>query len=327
MKQFDNDIIEAPKVSVIIPVYNTEKYLLPAIDSIRQQTLESLEIIIVNDGSTDGSPEIIRQAAQQDHRIKVFDQKNQGPSITRNVGIGRATGKYIYLMDSDDLLERDALERCYRKCEAENLDFVFFDAENFYEREIENAPSLSYSHTRELKDQTYAGREVLNLQLDKYSFTPSACLSFMRRSFLKAHRLQFYPHILHEDQLFTALLYLHAQRVGFIRRTFFQRRMRPDSIMTRRFAWRNMSGYLTVADQLNKYARKRDNDTQKTVRLFLRQMLDAAVWQAHVLPLSQRLRLLCLCMTKYREYVQLRTLAVLMLKASPPAPPRGDGSR
>lgn len=315
MKQTDIDIEEkAPDVSVIIPVYNTEKYLLPAIDSIRRQTLENLEIIIVNDGSTDGSPEIIRRVAQQDSRIKVFDQKNQGPSIARNVGIARAAGKYIYMMDSDDLLENDALELCYRKCEAENLDFVFFDAENFYDSEVENAPSLSYSHTRELKDQTYAGREVLSLQLEKYSFTPSPCLSFMRRSFLKAHRLQFYPHILHEDQLFTALLYLQAERVGLIRRTFFHRRMRPDSIMTRRFAWRNMSSYLTVANQLNKYVRKQDGDTQKTVRLFLRQMLDAAVWQAHVLPLGQRLRLLCLCVTKYRRYVQPRTLAVLMAK-------------
>lgn len=308
------DIEEMPMVSVIISVYNTEMYLLQAINSIRQQTLENLEIIIVNDGSTDGSPEIIRQVAQQDSRIKVFNQINQGPSITRNVGICRATGKYIYLMDSDDLLEKDALALCYRKCETENLDFVFFDADIFYEREIENVPSLSYSHTRELKDQIYAGREVFNMQLDKFSFTPSVCLSFMRRSFLKAHRLQFYPHILHEDQLFTALLYLQAERVGFIKRTFFHRRMRPDSIMTRCFTWLNISSYLIVTDQLNNYARKKDYDTQKNVHRFLSQMLNAAVWQAHVLPLHQRLRLLYLCITKYRKYILLRTLAVLMVK-------------
>lgn len=317
---------ELPLVSVIIPVYNTEKYLQPAIDSIRNQTLQQLEIIIVNDGSTDGSAEILRRTAAQDKRIRLFDQKNQGPSVTRNTGIGHATGKYIYLMDSDDLLESDALEQCYRKCEADRLDFVFFDAQNFCDNTLKRVPNLQYVHTRELPDRTYGGREVFDLQLMKYSFTPSPCLSFIRRSFLEAHRLRFYPHILHEDQLFTAMLYLRAERVGLIRRPFFHRRMRPDSIMTARFAWRNMSSYLTVADEMNRFARTQDFHTQHTVYLFLSQMLDAAVWQAHVLPLHRRLRLLCLCLTKYRKYVQLRTLAVLMLKSPSPDPsPRERG--
>lgn len=305
---------EKPLVSVVIPVYNTEKYLQQAIDSIRNQTLQQLEIILVNDGSTDGSPEILRRNAAQDKRIRLFDQNNRGPSLTRNAGLNHATGKYIYLMDSDDLLESDALELCYRKCEADRLDFVFFDAENFCERSLKSVPSLQYRHTHELPDRTCEGREVFDLQLMKGIFTPSPCLSFIRRSFLEAHNLRFYPHILHEDQHFTAMLYLRAERVGLIRRTFFHRRLRPDSIMTACFTWRNTSSYLTVADEMNRFARMQDDYTQHTVWLFLSQMLDAAVWQAHVLPMHQRLRLLYLCLTKYKKYVQPRTLAVLMLK-------------
>lgn len=303
-----------PKVSVIVPVYNTERYVQQALDSICRQTLHELEIIVVNDGSTDGSAEVLRQATLEDSRIQAYEQDNRGPSLTRNIGIGHARGKYIYLMDSDDLLEENALELCYRKCEAENLDFVFFDAEYFYEGLLKNPPSLQYSHTRGLADKIYEGREILGLQLEKHSFTPSACLSFIRRSFLDEHALRFFPHILHEDQLFTALLYLQAHRVGLIKQPFFHRRMRVGSIMTSLFAWKNMTGYITVTDELLRFAGKRDTHTQEIVRRFLSQMFAAAVWQAHVLPLCQRFRVLYLCLTKYRQYVSLRTLAVLMLK-------------
>ena len=105
------------KVSVVIPVYNTEKYVREAIESIIHQSLKELEIIIINDGSTDGSPEILKEISNTDHRIQVYTQTNQGQSTARNFGISHARGKYIYFMDSDDLLEEDALEACYLKCE------------------------------------------------------------------------------------------------------------------------------------------------------------------------------------------------------------------
>ena len=105
------------KVSVVIPVYNTEKYVREAIESIIHQSLKELEIIIINDGSTDGSPEILKEISNTDHRIQVYTQTNQGQSTARNFGISHARGKYIYFMDSDDLLEEDALESCYLKCE------------------------------------------------------------------------------------------------------------------------------------------------------------------------------------------------------------------
>lgn len=305
---------EAPKVSVIIPVYNTEKYVQQALDSICRQTLHELEIIVVNDGSTDGSAPILRQAARQDKRIRLFEQENRGLSLTRNAGMGHATGKYVYFMDSDDLLEADALELCYRKCEDAQLDFVFFDAENFCEETMGKAPGLNYSHTKGMEDKVYKGSEAFGIQIGKYQFTPSACLNFIRRSFLQEHALEFYPHILHEDQLFTALLYLHARRAGLIKRRFFHRRIRPNSIMTSRFAWRNMESYLTVADELAAFGRKESGDIQKTVGKFLSQMLNAAVWQAHVLPLRQRARLFGLCLTRYRRYISPHTLAVLAVK-------------
>ena len=102
-----------PKVSVIIPVYNTEKYVRQAVESILLQTLKDIEIIIVNDGSTDGSMTILEELAAQDERIKLFSQENQGLSVTRNVGLSHSTGEYVYFMDSDDLLTGDAVAKLY----------------------------------------------------------------------------------------------------------------------------------------------------------------------------------------------------------------------
>ena len=114
---------EIPKVSVIVPVYNTGEYVEIAINSIIGQTLRDIEILVINDGSTDKSPEIINKLSLQDNRIKVFSQDNQGLSCSRNAGILQAEGEYLYFMDSDDYLEPDALERCYDKCQNYDLDF------------------------------------------------------------------------------------------------------------------------------------------------------------------------------------------------------------
>ena len=98
------------KVSIIIPVYNTEKYIRQTVESIMSQTLKELEIIIINDGSTDESLKIVEKLALQDNRIQTYSQANQGVSVARNEGIARAQGEYIYFMDSDDLLDTDALD-------------------------------------------------------------------------------------------------------------------------------------------------------------------------------------------------------------------------
>ena len=99
-----------PKVSVIIPIYNTCHYVQEALESICRQTLTELEIIAIDDGSTDSSRKVVEQVAATDMRIRVYSQANQGQSITRNNGMQYVQGKYVYFMDSDDRLEADTLE-------------------------------------------------------------------------------------------------------------------------------------------------------------------------------------------------------------------------
>lgn len=95
-----------PKISVVIPVYNTEAYVGEAIESAREQTLRDIEIIVIDDGSTDRSPFIIRELANTDPRIRIYTQTNQGVSAARNKGLEYIKGEFIYFLDSDDLLEK-----------------------------------------------------------------------------------------------------------------------------------------------------------------------------------------------------------------------------
>ena len=135
---------DAIKISVIIPVYNVEEYLEACLDSVICQTFTDIEVICVDDKSTDTSLDIINKYSQRDKRVKCIQNKqNHGLSFTRNVGIKAAKGEYIFFLDSDDEIVKDALEKLYKIANAKNYQMVFFDFVNLYESEqLEN--SLSY---------------------------------------------------------------------------------------------------------------------------------------------------------------------------------------
>lgn len=113
------------KVSVIVPVYNSEKYLKKCMDSLLDQTLKDIEFIVINDGSTDGSDGIINSF--DDKRIKYYKRKNHGIGATRNFGIDKARGEFIGFVDSDDYIEPDMFEKLYNECINNNLDIVVCD--------------------------------------------------------------------------------------------------------------------------------------------------------------------------------------------------------
>ena len=119
------------KVSVVIPVYNVEEFLNECLDSIVHQTLEDIEIICVNDGSKDKSLDILNLYAKNDDRITVISQENGGHAVATNRGMGLAKGEYLYLMDSDDILELTALEETYNYAKEKDADFILFQSLNY----------------------------------------------------------------------------------------------------------------------------------------------------------------------------------------------------
>lgn len=114
------------KVSVIIPVFNASKHLSKTLDSISNQTLKELEIICIDDGSTDNSPEILKNYADKDKRLIIISQKNQGVSAARNAGLSIAKGKYIQFVDSDDILKSEAIQKSYKNAQETNADITLF---------------------------------------------------------------------------------------------------------------------------------------------------------------------------------------------------------
>lgn len=132
-----------PLVSVIIPVYNVEKYVKASVESAMAQTVTDIEIILVNDGSTDRSGELCRELAACDGRIIVTDKANGGVSSARNSGLENSSGEWIYFMDSDDVIEPDTLECALKKAQETGTDVCFFDFDRIYENAVKPSSSLA----------------------------------------------------------------------------------------------------------------------------------------------------------------------------------------
>ncbi|MBO6253220.1 MAG: glycosyltransferase, partial [Bacteroidaceae bacterium] len=188
------------KVSVILPIYNVAPYLEETFQSVLQQSLTDIEIIAVNDGSTDRSEDIISKYQQLDSRIIALSQENKGQSAARNMALQHAHGQYIYMMDSDDLLiDKEALQTCYEYAEKNQADFIFFDGESFSEKgESRISRNSKRTHLVD-EDQKSDGEQLLHLMLDTRAHNCVVWLLFIRKDFLDRIGLRFYEGIIHED--------------------------------------------------------------------------------------------------------------------------------
>lgn len=266
-----------PKVSVIIPIYNTAPYLRACLDSICRQTLTDIEILLVDDGSTDECPAIIEEYARKDDRIRHWRQFNQGQSVARNLAISFARGEYVYFMDSDDLLESEALEHCYERCATQRLDFVCFDAVIMADTDSSFAPSYQRSSLIDAS-QIWDGVTFMNHLLANHIWQVSTCLTFVRLSFLRSFFPGFPAGVIHEDNLYMVLLCLHAQRVGYLPHSYFKRRIRPQSTMTTAFGMRGIEGYTTVSCKLEQVAQVHP-EWRESIDKFNRVTWNAITWQ------------------------------------------------
>lgn len=212
------------KVSIIIPVYNMEKYLRQSLDSVINQTLQDLEIICINDGSCDSSLEILKEYAEKDNRIKIINQENQGQGIARNNGIEIATGEYLGFVDPDDWIEPDMYEKAYKTLKDNNLDFVEISFAKHYENKV-------------VKKETrlpIPNKKIYNT-LDYPSFIfnndkMTACDKVYKTDFIKKNNIRFRKGQFAEDQIFVVKVRCLAKKSLYINEALYHYRILSSSI-------------------------------------------------------------------------------------------------
>ena len=235
------------KVSVIMPVYNVEKYLDESVRSVLEQSLTDIELICVDDCSPDRCPEMLDEYARRDSRVKVIhNRENRRQGFARNRGIEKACGKYLYFLDSDDMIEGTALEELYELAERDSLDAVFFDARNHFESEEMRevyTPEISM-RKGEYEDRVYTGKELFETFMKNREWTCYPQRIFWKRDFIDENGIRYLEDIEHEDEFFAFAGILLAERTRYVRRDWFILRIRPNSVMTTPPTDRNYHGYL-----------------------------------------------------------------------------------
>ncbi len=239
--------MENPVVSVIVPVYNVEQYLPQCLDSIVNQTLKNIEIICVNDSSTDNSLNILNHYAEKDPRIKVVTQPNGGAGAARNRGLSLAAGKYLSFLDSDDFFEPDMLELAYNKAVCDKADFVVFQSDQYYTdrkefvsvpwtlREKEIPPYTPFNH-RQMTDNIF--KVFVGWAWDK----------LYDREFVEKNHLRFQEQRTSNDMLFVFSGVAVAKRISVVKKVLaHQRRDAKDSLSkTRENSWHCFYDALTA---------------------------------------------------------------------------------
>ena len=219
------------KISVIIPVYNVGRYLEECLNHMINQTFSDIEIICINDGSTDESPDILREFAKRDDRIQIINQKNRGLGATRNRGLELSKGDYIYFMDGDDYLELAALEELYELSEKYSLDFAMFKLKNFNEKTKETIYDEYYAMPylkKRVEDNVFDYSDVADIALRLAVNSPG---NFFKREFVRD--LKFPEGLLFEefeDNVFFTKALFKAERIYFYDKFLYNRRVREDSL-------------------------------------------------------------------------------------------------
>lgn len=218
------------KVSIIIPTYNVEEYLEECMDSVVRQTLQDIEIICINDGSTDGSLDILKRYAQNDKRIIIVDKENGGYGIGMNIGLDKATGEYIGIVEPDDFVPLNMYEDLYNIAEKENLDFVKADFYRFKRSDNGNM-DLVYNHLSK-NEEDY--NVVFNPSADPKTllYIMNTWSGIYRRSFLEEYHIRHNetPGASFQDNGFFWQTFIYAKRCMFLDKPYYMnRRDNPNS--------------------------------------------------------------------------------------------------
>lgn len=221
----------APKISVIIPVYNVERYLRECLDSVLKQSFKEIEVICVDDASTDNSLNILKDYACKDNRITVATQKNYGAAVARNVGLKLAKGEYLLIIDSDDMLEIDSLEKLYKKSKNNDLDICIFNC-YYYNNKTKQ---------KEIKPFTIDTSQIPNKEVfswEEYAKVMYTCSpnwawnKLFKKSFIDKHNIVFQETRHTNDTLFTCVALSMAGKISIYNERLLLYRVNQEGTLT-----------------------------------------------------------------------------------------------
>lgn len=218
-------------VSIIVPIYKVEAYLPLCMNSLLNQTYQNLQIVLVDDGSPDGSSKICDDYAKKDTRIKVIHQENAGVSVARNVGLKEAVGKYLMFVDPDDTILPTACAELVQRAEKCDADLVAANISWIDETSygVQNVKKRIVKHT--IVSGVLDGQEYLLKQIQNGTYLASVCINLYRRIFLLEHAAWFMAGTRCEDAEWVPRVFCAAQRVAQIETPFYQYRLRNESAM------------------------------------------------------------------------------------------------
>jgi len=237
-------------LSFVIPVYNSAPWIEECVRSALRQSGIRVEVICVDDGSTDASNEIIRAMAEEDFRIVLLEQTNSGQSVARNIGVDAAQGRYVAFLDSDDFWQVDAASALIDIADRDDLDVLLFDGHARLDGDVESAVWERYAGYYQRDERAYppsgTGIDLMARMRRRGDYRPHVGLYLTRTSFLRESKVRFIPGIVHQDNAYTFALMLRAQRVRHLAEDVYARRLRPNSTITALDAYRSVLGYLTA---------------------------------------------------------------------------------
>ncbi len=245
-------------ISIIIPVYNVEDFLDECIRSALNQTYQWIEVLLIDDGSTDSCPLKCDQYELVDSRVKVTHQSNRGLSGARNAGLLLARGEYVYFLDSDDFISLDTIEKLHNVAKEKDLDVVLFDADVVDESGQKRNGDRLYIRSGKY-DSVYEGERLFTEMKRNDEYRSAVPLLFIRKSFLDEVNLSFHEGILHEDELFTFVLLMKCRRAGHLPESLYHRRIRSGSIMTTSGNENQFRGLQTVLEEMVSFYLENEN--------------------------------------------------------------------
>lgn len=249
-----------PQVSIVVPAYNAEHTLEETIESVLSQTFPEIEVIAIDDGSTDATGEILEKFAKADKRVKVVNTSNQGLSAARNLGIDKANGRWILFLDADDLIVTHCLETLMKEAAIADADLVLFDTVPFPDpkfssdsQTLKKVAEFSRYYDRKAEYFVSSGPDMLVSLVKQKSYLPSACLYLVRKDLLQGSNLRFHEAIIMEDNLFTPHVLASAERAVYSNQVLHRRRLGTDSITSRR-GLNHAVSLLFIAERLARFA-------------------------------------------------------------------------